>query len=128
MARIEHQRADDDGMAQEIRRPAAPPGGVAGAHEMLRTLEQLCAGGGERDEPSLARFEETVGRLRALPGATGVFRAKVASAGGWAALLFSSWRFRKYDRPDESGAARVRRFIARDLAEARALAPEGPPA
>ena len=126
MTEAERGRADDDGMAQTRSEEAAPRKRGPGADELLRALAQQSAGGGERDERSLRRFAETVTALRTLPGATEVFRAKVASAGGWAALLFSSWRHRKYDRPDESGAARVRQFIARDLTEAGRLAPPDP--
>ena len=95
------------------------------ASEMLATLTRLSAGGGERDDGTLRRFAEIVGTLRGLPGATGLFRARVASASGWAALLFSSWRHLKYDKPDESGASRIRAFIERDLAVARAHPPTG---
>jgi hypothetical protein len=50
---------------------------------------------------------------------TGPFRARVASASGWAALLFSSWRHVKYHMPNISGADRVRAFIRGDLLDAR---------
>ena len=120
-----HEQADDDGMAQ-TRTAATPQGRASGADELLRALASLTAGGGERDEESLRRFGETAAALRALPGARDVFRAKVASAAGWAALLFSSWRHRKYERPGVSGAARIREIITRDLAEARHVAPVDP--
>ena len=126
MTDTERERADDDGMVQTTSEAAAPLARSPGADELLRALASLSAGGGERDEQSLRRFGETVTALRTLPGATEVFRAKVASAAGWAALLFSSWRHRKYDRPGESGAARIREIIARDLTEARRLAPADP--
>ena len=117
-------RADDDGMTFGERRTAdsaEPAGGL------LDELQQLSCRGGERDGESLARFQHDVAALRALPGVTGAFRAKVASASGWAALLFSSWRHLKYDKPAISGADRVRAFIRGDLADARRLYRVGSP-
>ena len=96
---------------------------AASATELLNRLATLAMGGGARDKGSLEHFAETVRRLRELPGASGRFRAKVSSAGGWAALLFSSWRHARYDWPDRSGAVRIRAFIAEDLTAARQLAP-----
>jgi hypothetical protein len=98
---------------------AAEPAGDADA--LLDTLSQIATRGGERDAESLGRFGDGVLALRALPDASGPFQMKVASAGAWAALLFSSWRHRKYDRPDETGASRVRAFITQDLAQARRM-------
>lgn len=89
------------------------------AETLLDRLTHLSMGGGQRDAESLGLFDDTARQLRALPGASGPFRAKVASAAGWAALLFSGWRHVKYDRSDETGASRIRAFIARDLAFAR---------
>ena len=54
-------------------------------------------------------------------GPAGPLRAKMASAAGWAALLFSSWRHLKYDHPTSSGADRVRAFITGDLLDARRM-------
>jgi len=93
------------------------------AADLIERLAKLSEAGGVRDSVSLVRFAETVRELRTLPGASGMFRAKVSSAGGWAALLFSSWRHRRYDWPSRSGAMRIRDFIAEDLAAARRLAP-----
>lgn len=103
--------------------PFVPRARASVAGEMLEQLVLLSAGGGTRDAPSLLRFAQTVAELRAMPGATGVFRAKMASAGGWAGLLFSDRRHRRYDWPDRTGAARIREFIAEDLAAARLHAP-----
>jgi hypothetical protein len=89
--------------------------------QLLDQLEELTLAGGERDAPRLARFKETVATLRARGDLTNAFHAKVASASGWAALLFSSWRHRKYDRPEITGAERIRQFIRRDLADARVM-------
>src|SRR5438094_785378 len=102
-------RADDDGMA--LPGPATADGSADPTEVLLDELHQLSTRGGERDGESLARFRHNVAALRALPGVTGPFRAKVASASGWAALLFSSWRHLKYDKPNISGADRVRAFI-----------------
>ena len=113
------ERADDDGMAVANDRVRSSAADVAGV--MLDELGELSTHGGERDAPGLARFQSTVAALRAQPGATGPFRAKVASAAGWAALLFSSWRHLKYNRPNSSGADRVRAFITGDLLDARRL-------
>ena len=112
-------RADDDGMAVANDRVRSSVADVAGA--MLDELGELSTHGGERDAPRLARFQNTVATLRAQPGATGPFRAKMASAAGWAALLFSSWRHLKYVRPNSSGVDRVRAFIAGDLLDARRM-------
>jgi hypothetical protein len=112
-------RADDDGMATVVPPAAADVSDSTGAQ--LAELHELSTHGGERDALSLGRFQETVAALRARPGATGAFRAKMASAAGWAALLFSSWRHLKYDRPTITGADRVRNFITRDLEDARRL-------
>jgi hypothetical protein len=117
-------RADDDGMA--VPELSTPPMSTDGADTLLDELDQLVARGGARDADSLARFQQDVAELRALPGVTGPFRAKMASAGGWAALLFSSWRHLKYDRPDISGADRVRAFIRGDLRDARRMHRAGP--
>lgn len=113
------ERADDDGMAgaDSIVEPSAPDA----ARVLLDELSELSTRGGERDAASLGQFQHIVAELRAEPGATGAFCAKVASASGWAALLFSSWRHLKYDRPNVSGADRVRGFIARELLEARRI-------
>jgi hypothetical protein len=97
------------------------------ADTLLDELDQLSTRGGERDAMSLGRFQQNVAELRGLPGVTGPFRAKMASAGGWAALLFSSWRHLKYDKPNISGADRVRAFIKGDLSEARRMHPVGSP-
>ena len=117
-------------LAIDAEQPApatkATPRQAPAATALFDALLRLADGGGERDDGSLRRFADTVVALRALPGATGAFRARVASAGGWAALLFSSWRFRRYDSPERSGATRVREFIARDVALARAIAPRVP--
>lgn len=112
-------RADDDGMP--VAEPSTPVFSPEPADLLLDELDQLSTRGGERDAVSLGRFQQNVTALRALPGVTGPFRAKMASAGGWAALLFSSWRHLKYDRPDISGADRVRTFIRSDLLDARRL-------
>jgi len=91
-----------------------PPRGAMRSPTSLRLfdeLEQLAMRGGERDSASLSHFQHNVAELRELPGVTGPFRAKMASADGWAALLFSSWRHLKYNRPEISGADRVRAFI-----------------
>ena len=111
-------RADDDGMAVANDRVRSSAD-VAGL--MLDELGELSTHGGERDAPCLALFQKTVAALRAQPGATGPFRAKMASAAGWAALLFSSWRHLKYDHPTSSGADRVRAFITGDLLDARRM-------
>jgi hypothetical protein len=112
-------RADDDGMAiPEGSTPVPPPDP---ADPLLDELAQLSTRGGQRDSVSLGRFQHNVAELRGLPGVTGPFRAKMASAGAWAALLFSSWRHLKYDRPDISGADRVRAFIRGDLLDARRM-------
>jgi hypothetical protein len=112
-ARSAGERADDDGMA--IRGPSTPHPSGDRVGVLLEELDRLSSRGGERDGESLAEFQRTVGALRALPDVTGPFRAKVASASGWAALLFSSWRYLKYDKPSVSGADRVRAFIRADL-------------
>jgi len=112
-------RADDDGMTVASDRVRSPAAEVAGL--MLDELGELSTHGGERDAPGLALFQKTVAALRAQPGATGPFRAKMASAAGWAALLFSSWRHLKYDQPTGSGADRVRAFITGDLLDARRM-------
>ena len=112
-------RADDDGMP--IAEPSTPVRSTEPADLLLDELDQLSTRGGERDAVSLGRFQQNVAELRALPGVTGPFRAKMASASGWAALLFSSWRHLKYDRPDISGADRVRVFIRGDLLDARRM-------
>ena len=112
-------RADDDGMA--IAEASTPVLSPEPADLLLDELDQLSTRGGARDAVSLGRFQQNVAALRALPGVTGPFRAKMASAGGWAALLFSSWRHLKYDRPDTSGADRVRTFIRGDLLNARRM-------
>ncbi|HEX4469318.1 MAG TPA: hypothetical protein VH080_07270 [Gemmatimonadaceae bacterium] len=117
------ERADDDGMPIEERSPSLDSPDPAGT--LLDELEQLSTRGGERDSVSLGRFQQSVTELRALPGVTGPFRAKIASAGGWAALLFSSWRHVKYDRPDISGADRVRAFLRGDLLDARRMSRVG---
>ena len=96
-----------------------PPLAGSPAEALLDRLTHLSMGGGQRDAESLGLFDDTARQLRALPGASGPFRAKVSSAAGWAALLFSSWRHVKYDRPNETGPSRIRAFIARDLACAR---------
>lgn len=114
-----HGRADDDGMT--IPEPSTPVLSPDPADLLLDELDLLLTRGGERDAVSLGRFQQNVAALRALPGVTGPFRAKMASAGGWAALLFSSWRHLKYDRPDISGAGRVRAFIRGDLRDARRM-------
>lgn len=113
------ERADDDGMAIPAR--SAPASSTDPAGELIDELDELSTRGGERDAASLGRFQQNVADLRGLPGVTGPFRAKIASASGWAALLFSSWRHLKYDRPDISGADRVRAFIRADLLDARGL-------
>jgi hypothetical protein len=118
-------RADDDGMSLVESRTAADAAAPVGG--LFDELHQLSCRGGERDAESLARFQHDVAALRALPGVTGPFRAKVASASGWAALLFSSWRHLKYDKPSISGADRVRAFIRGDLADARRLYRIGSP-
>jgi len=120
------RRADDDGMA--LLESSTADDSADGAEVLLDELEQLSTGGGERDSESLARFQHDVAALRALPGATGPFRAKVASASGWAALLFSSWRHLKYDKPSISGADRIRAFIRGDLVDARRMHRIGSPA
>ena len=121
------ERADDDGMA--IPACSGPPQSTDRGDEMLAELDELSALGGERDAASLDRFQQNAADLRGLPDVTGPFRAKIASASGWAALLFSSWRHLKYDRPDISGADRVRAFIRGDLVDARRLYRVGlPPA
>jgi hypothetical protein len=112
-------RADDDGMS--IPAPSTSVSSPEPADLLLDELDQLSTHGGNRDAVSLGRFRQNVAELRALAGMTGPFRAKMASAGGWAALLFSSWRHLKYDRPEVSGADRVRAFIRGDLREARRL-------
>jgi hypothetical protein len=94
----------------------------AASAALLADLDHLLAGGGARDEESLHRFRGIVAALRSLPDATSDFRVQLASAEAWAALLFSSWRHRKYDRPDVAGAERVRAFIRRDLGRAGACA------
>ena len=99
----------------------------ARATALLSELDQLAASGGARDDASLRHFGGIVASLRALPGATSDFQMRAASAAGWAALLYSSWRHRKYDQPGVSGAERVRAFLRRDLALARSHAP-GPAA
>jgi hypothetical protein len=114
-----HGRADDDGMP--IPEGSTPVVSRDPAGTLLDELHQLSTRGGERDSVSLGRFQHNVAALRALPGVTGPFRAKMASAGGWAALLFSSWRHLKYDRSDISGADRVRAFIRGDLLAARRM-------
>jgi hypothetical protein len=118
-------RADDDGMA--LPEPSPTHGSADPAGGLIDDLHQLSSGGGKRDSESLARFQHNVAVLRALPGVTGPFRAKVASAAGWAALLFSSWRHLKYDKPNISGADRVRAFIRGDLLDARRLHRVGSP-
>ena len=90
-------RADDDGMAIAERSDPAPSTDPADA--MLDELNELSALGGERDAAALARFQRNVADLRALSGVSGPFRAKIASASGWAALLFSSWRHLKFTLP-----------------------------
>ena len=112
-------RADDDGMhVLAAERQSA-------THELadglLDQLGELTTRGGARDAESLHQFQSVVTALRAIPDVSGAFRAKAASAAGWAALLFSSWRHVKYDRADVSGADRVRAFITRDLLAARHL-------
>jgi hypothetical protein len=97
------------------------------AGTLLDELDQLSTRGGERDAVSLGRFQQNVAELRALPGVTGPFRAKMASAGGWAALLFSSWRHLKYDKPNISGADCVRAFVRGDLLDARRMHRVGSP-
>jgi hypothetical protein len=101
---------------------AGDPALLPDAGTLLDDLEELTLAGGERDADRLARFAATVAALRQRADSTPAFRARVASAAGWAALLFSSWRHRKYDRPDITGAERVRQFVRRDLADARLLA------
>ena len=118
-------RADDDGMA--LLEASSTDGSPDPAGGLLDELDHLASRGGERDGESLARFQQNVAALRALPGVTGAFRAKVASASGWAALLFSSWRHLKYDKPNISGADRVRAFIRGDLLDARRLHRVGSP-
>lgn len=113
------ERAGDDGMAIADR--SGPARSTDRADEILDELDELSARGGERDAVSLGRFRQNAEDLRGLPGVTGPFRAKIASASGWAALLFSSWRHLKYDRPDISGADRVRAFIRGDLVDARRM-------
>jgi hypothetical protein len=113
------ERADDYGMA--LPEPSPTDGSADPVAGLIDELHQLSSGGGKRDGESLARFQHNVAALRALPGATGPFRAKVASAAGWAALLFSSWRHVKYDKPNISGADRVRAFIRGDLSDARRM-------
>ncbi|HZI40798.1 MAG TPA: hypothetical protein VFD67_03825 [Gemmatimonadaceae bacterium] len=117
--------ADDDGMA--LLKPPSADGSADPADALLDELHQLSTRGGERDSESLARFQHNVAALRALPGVTGPFRAKVASASGWAALLFSSWRHLKYNQPNVSGADRVRAFIRGDLVDARRMHRVGSP-
>ena len=112
-------RADDDGMPIPERSTSEVSPDPAGA--LLDELDQLSTRGGERDSVSLGGFQHNVAELRALPGVTGPFRAKIASAGGWAALLFSSWRHLKYGRPDISGADRVRAILRGDLLDARRM-------
>ena len=113
------ERADDDGMHVL----AAESGSATHelADRLLDQLGELTTRGGERDVESLRQFQRVVTALRAIPGVSGAFRAKAASAAGWAALLFSSWRHQKYDRADQLGADRVRIFITRDLLAARQL-------
>jgi len=118
-------RADDDGMA--LREPSTADGSRDRAGRLFDELHELSTRGGERDGESLARFQHNVAALRALPGVSGPFRAKVASASGWAALLFSSWRHLKYDKPNISGADRVRAFIRGDLVDARRMYRVGSP-
>lgn len=120
-----HGRADDDGMATPERSTPAVAPDPAGT--LLDELDQLSTRGGERDAVSLGRFQHNVAELRGLSDVTGPFRAKMASAGGWAALLFSSWRHLKYDKPNISGADRVRAFIRGDLLDARRMHHVEPP-
>ena len=112
-------RADDDGMA--LGEASMTDSRADPAPALLDELHQLSTHGGERDAEALARFRLNVAAVRALPGVSGPFRAKVASASGWAALLFSSWRHLKYDRPDISGADRVRAFLRGDLRDAAGM-------
>ena len=112
-------RADDDGMP--IPEAATPVQSPEPADLLFDELDQLSTRGGERDAVSLSLFQQKVAALRALSGVTGPFRSKIASAGGWAALLFSSWRHLKYARADISGADRVRAFIRGDLLDARRM-------
>jgi len=113
------ERGDDDGMA--IPACSGQARSTDRADEMLDELDELARRGGERDAAALGQFQQNVADLRGLPGVSGPFRAKIASASGWAALLFSSWRHLKYDRPNISGADRVRAFIRGDLLDARRL-------
>src|ERR1051326_6443385 len=119
------ERADDDGMA--VLELSPPEGSADTLGVLLDELDELTSRGGERDAESLAAFQRTVATLRALPDVTGPFRAKVASASGWAALLFSSWRHLKYDKPSISGADRVRAFIRGDLRDAARIHGMGTP-
>jgi hypothetical protein len=112
-------RADDDGMAYV--EPSVPAGSATVSRALFDELGQLTTRGGERDQASWRRFESVAAKLRSGPNATGAFRAKVASAAGWAGLLFSSWRHLKYDGPSVNGAERVRAFIRRDLHDARGM-------
>ena len=110
-------RADDDGMpVLDSESGSATPDLANG---LLDQLGDLTTRGGTRDAKSLHQFQRAVAALRAIPEMSGPFRAKAASAAGWAALLFSSWRHQKYDRAGVSGAARIREFIMRDLVAAR---------
>ena len=112
-------RADDDGMPiPDLAVSSSANGGASG---LLDELGELTTRGGTRDAASLHQFQSVVVALRALPDMSGAFRAKAASAAGWAALLFSSWRHRKYDRPGILGAERVRSFIMRDVVAARKI-------
>jgi hypothetical protein len=117
--------ADDDGMA--LLEPSTTDGSADPAGVLLDELDHVSSRGGERDSESPARFQHNVAALRALPRVTGPFRARVASASGWAALRFSSWRHLKYDKPNISGADRVRAFIRSDLFDARRMHRVGPP-
>jgi len=110
-----------------LLKSSTPDGPADPVGVLLNELHQLSTRGGERDGESLAQFQHSVAALRALPGVTGPFRAKVASASGWAALLFSSWRHLKYDKPNVSGADRVRAFIRGDLVDAHRMHRVGSP-
>jgi hypothetical protein len=118
---------DADETAPKIPEPSKPLVSPDAAGTLLDELDELWTRGGERDAVSLGRFQQNVAELRGLPGVTGPFRAKMASAGGWAALLFSSWRHFKYDHPSISGADRVRAFIRDDLRDARRMLRVGSP-
>lgn len=117
--RIAAGRADDDGMpVLDLENGSATPDLANG---LLDQLGELTTRGGTRDAESLHQFQSAVAALRAIPEMSGAFRAKAASAAGWAALLFSSWRHQKYDRAGVSGAERVRAFIMRDVVAARQI-------